>query len=185
MIVSQQEFADILGVDRTTVAHAIRTKRLETSIVKKGARKNIKVYDGCIEWYLKKNFEKGRFSPPDPKNIQQSKARSEFYKSLIKELEYKVMTGKCVPVDEVSIKGSAICLNARRYLEERRDQDALILPTFKDDFETRKLLRERDNGFLVRLSKLAQVGTDVARETMEKYKDKVSVEDFGENHDDE
>ena len=55
MIVSQQEFADILGVDRTTVAHAIRTKRLETSIVKKGARKNIKVYDGCVEWYLKKN----------------------------------------------------------------------------------------------------------------------------------
>ena len=174
-LASQQEFADILGVDRSTVTHAIRGKRLKNSVVKVGTRKKIMIYQGCVEWYLKKHIEKDRKTDLTPE-IEKSRAVREHYRSLLTKQEYEVKSCQLVSVDEVAKKGAEICLAARRYLEDRREKDSFKLPLAENDFEARKLLRERDDGFLRELSQLKSVADAVL---------KGEGEDFGEEAEEE
>lgn len=173
---SLQEFADILGVDRTTVTKAISTKRLEQSIVPRSSPKRIEIFSGCVEWYAKKQISKDRYAK-DKKDIHDSKARHEYYRSLLTKLEYEVKRGHYLPLEEVRQKGMEICRNARRYLDDRRDSDALVLPTFNDDFESRKILKERDDAFMERLVELETVGDNVAHESAEKFADELHEHD--------
>ena len=171
-----QEFADILGVDRTTVTKAIKSKRLEESIVKGSSPKRIEIFSGCVEWFTRKRLEYDRYAKDDM-DVKESKSRHEYYRSLLTKLEYEVKSGYLLPLEEVRQKGMEICRNARRYLDDRRDSDALVLPTFKDDFETRKLLRERDDAFMERLVELETVGDQVAQESAEKFADELHEHD--------
>ena len=166
------ELADILGVERSTVTKAISTKRLEQSIVPRSSPKRLEIFAACIEWYTKKQVSKDRYVK-DKMDIQDSKARHEYYRSLLTKLEYDVKSGHLLPLEEVRQKGMEICRNARRYLDDRRDSDALHLPTFKDDFESRKLLRERDDAFMERLVELETVGDQVAQESAERFADEL------------
>ncbi|MFK7822774.1 MAG: hypothetical protein AB8G05_01355 [Oligoflexales bacterium] len=177
--VSSMEFAEILGVNKSTVSRAIKSKRLEHSLVKADGQIKILVYEACVEWHLRKNFEKDRYAE-DSKDVAESKARHEYYRSLLTKLEYDLKSGHVVPVEEVRQKGMEICLNARRYLDDRRDSDALVLPTFKDAFESRKILRGRDDGFMERLVKLETVGDEVAQETAEKIAAEVEQQGIGD-----
>ena len=174
--VSSQEFAEILGVNKSTVSRAIKTKRLEHSVIEIDGQVKILVYQGCVEWHLRKNFEKDRYTE-NSKEVAKSKARHEYYRSLLTKLEYEVKSGHLLPLEEVRQKGMEICTNARRYLDDRRDSDALILPTFKDDFQTRKLLRERDDKFMERLVELETVGDQIAKESAERYADELHEND--------
>ena len=47
--VSSQEFAEILGVNKSTVSRAIKTKRLEHSVIEIDGQVKILVYQGCVE----------------------------------------------------------------------------------------------------------------------------------------
>lgn len=180
-----QEFADILGVDRTTVTKAISTKRLDKAIVKGSSPKRIEVFAGCVEWYLKKQVERDRYAQED-QDVKKSKARHEYYRSLLTKLEYEVKRGHLLPLEEVRQKGMEICLNARRYLDDRRDSDALVLPTFKDDFEARKILRDRDDRFMERLVELEKVGDEVSKENAQKLStSSENIADKDESDDDE
>ena len=161
------EFAEIVGVNKSTVSRAIKTKRLKHSLVKDHGQTKILIFEGCVEWHLKKNMEKDRYAK-DEKDVAESKARHEYYRSLLTKLEYDVKSGQFIPVEDVRQKGMEICRNARRYLDDRRDRDALVLPTFKDDFEARQILRERDDHFMERLVELEKVGDEVATESAQK-----------------
>ena len=110
-----QEFAIILGVDRTTVTKAIASKRLDKSIVEGSSPKQIEIYEGCIEWYLKKHMEKDRFGKSNS-DIAASKARHEYYRSLLTKLDYEIKTGEYIPFKDVGQAGAEIVLEAKQFL---------------------------------------------------------------------
>lgn len=161
---SPAEFARMLGVYKSTVTRAIREKRLRKSLVQEGDRTRIIVYEGCIEWYLKKQLSKDH-KTKKPEEVEKSRARREYYKSLLTQLEYEVRTQQLVDVEEVAGKGAEICYGARKFLEDRREKDALAFLQIKDNPDKiRELIRERDDGFLLHLSQLKTVASQVLKE---------------------
>jgi len=163
-IVSLSRFADILGVHRSSVSKAISSNRLVKSIVIENGKKFIHVYLGCVEWHQHKEHTKDR-AVPESEEIQNSKARREYYRSLQAKQDYEVQTGLLVQVDEVAQMGAEICLKAKQYLENSRDRDCYQVPKITSDFEARKFLKKRDDGFLNQISGLETVAKTISEAT--------------------
>ena len=162
-IVSLSKFAEILGVHRSSVSKAINSRRLSKSIVTENGKKLVHVFSGCVEWNQNKEHAKDR-AVPESEDVQNSKARREYYRSMQAKQDYEVQTGLLVQVDEVAQIGAGICLKARQYLENSRDRDCYQIPKISSDFEARKFLKKRDDGFLNQIAGLKNVAKDVADE---------------------
>ena len=162
--VSVKEFSLIVQVDETAIYHAIRKGRLTRSVVLKGNKKKILVYEGCIEWFIKRNSSKDR-TKQDDEDIEESRKRKEYFQSLITKLDYKVKSGQLVSIQEAGKIGSEVCLAARRRLEESRDRDCYRLPEIKNSDEARDFLKARDNDFLNELSNLPDLVSQIRQES--------------------
>lgn len=164
--VSVKDFARIVGVDESAVYHAMRRGRLKKSVFKTENRKRILNYEGCIEWFIKKNTSKDR-TVQDDSDIEDSRKRKEFFQSLITKLDYRLKSGQLVSISEAAKLGSQVCLAARRKLEETRDQDCYKFSKIKDEGEARDLLRARDDAFLDELTKLPEVIGNISKNLRE------------------
>lgn len=164
-IVSPSKFAEILGVHRSSVSKAINNRRIFKSIVTANGKKLVHVFSGCIEWHNNKEHAKDR-AVPESEDMQNSKARREYYRSMQAKQDYEVQTGLLVQVDEVAQIGSEICLKARQYLENSRDRDCYQIPKISSDFEARQFLKKRDDGFLNQIAGLKNVAKDIADEAV-------------------
>ena len=163
--VGVKEFADIMGVDRTTISKAIATKRLDKSVVVgENGKPKITIYDACVEWFLKKNMSKDRHDS-EQLDIGKSKARHEHYRSLLTQLEYEIKTAQYIPFKEVGQAGAEIVLIAKQHLLDSRYKHALSLLPITDTFDMENEIKKRDFEFLTMLSKLKDVGKKVSEKS--------------------
>ena len=162
--VSAMEFADLIGVNKSTVSRAMKSKRLEHSLVEEDGQTKILVYQGCVEWHMRKQIEKDRYAK-DEHDVAASKARHEYYRSFLTKLEYEVKTAQYIPFKEVGQAGAEIVLEAKQYLLDSRYKHALKLLPIADAFDMEKAIKERDHEFLKTLAKLKEVGKQVAEDS--------------------
>ena len=89
VLVSQSDFANALGVCRTTVNKAIRTFRLEKSVVTQDGIAKIKLKEGMKEW------EANRKNPLQAKKISNSSKPSENKPLNVLLMEAKTKKEQC------------------------------------------------------------------------------------------
>ena len=108
-LVSPQEFADFLGVNKRSVNEAIRAFRLETSVITEAnGYHKIDVPKAIFEWFDNADPSKDHeHHLADPRikqtsedqipSFSESKCKKEFYAAKILALEYEEKLGNLVP----------------------------------------------------------------------------------------
>lgn len=119
--VSITEFANILGIDQSSVSKAIARGRLKKSVVIDGLKKRIIVYDGCIEWRDNKDHSKDRGNGvrvnaelgDDVMPIEVSVALERHFSALLKQLDFHRESGELISIDKYRVEAFQIARATR------------------------------------------------------------------------